>query len=168
MKKLVLAVVVLSAIAFVALRRGGDPATSTETAAPALDGKLVLDRIWIDHIPRNDRDVFNLFVAITEQPFGIFQATSQWKGQYELFQYEANGDELRIVYGQTGDKDKVKAVATECNEKGMDYCLELKGASRGVKRYYSMEDWVIDGRMDTLDHLRARVQDKLHTPTTDE
>lgn len=168
MKKLVLAVVVLSAIAFVALRRGGDNASTTEADAPALDSKLVVDRIWIDHIPRNDRDTFQLFVAITEQPFGIFQATSQWKGQYELFQYEQNGGELRIHYGQTGDKERVKATAVKCDEKGMDYCLELKGASRGVKKYYSMEDWVIDGRMDTLDHLRERVQAKLNTPAADD
>lgn len=167
MKKLVLAVLVLSTVAFVALRRGGDDAATT-SEAPVLDSKLALDRIWIDHIPRNDRDVFQLFVAITEQPFGIFQATSQWKGQYELFQYEPNGDELKIHYGQTGEKEKVKAVATKCNEKGMDYCLELKGSSRGVKKYYSMEDWIIDGRVDTLDHIRARVQDKLQTPAADD
>lgn len=165
MKKLVLAVLVLSTVAFVALRRGGDDATTEST-----DSKLVsvTDRIWIDHIPRNDRDVFHLFVAITEQPFGIFQATSQWKGQYELFQYEISGNEMRLVYGQDGSKDKVKATARECGDKGMDYCLELSGASRGVKKYYSMEDWVIDGRMDTLDHLRARVQDKLQTPAADD
>jgi hypothetical protein len=164
MKKLVLALLVLSTVAFVALRRGGDDTTSN--ASEVTESKLVLDRIWIDHIPRNDRDTFQLFVAITEQPFGIFQATSQWKGQYELFQYEAHGDELRLVYGQNGDKDKVKAHATKCNQGGMDYCLELKGASRGVKKYYSMEDWVIDGRMDTIDHLRARVQEKLNTPVS--
>jgi len=165
MKKLMLSVMVLSTVAVVALRRGGNDSTTTTEVS---ESKLVLDRIWIDHIPRNDRDVFNLFVAITEQPFGIFQATSQWKGQYELFQYEAHGDEMRIHYGQTGEKDRVKAKATKCNEKGMDYCLELKDSSRGVKRYYSMEDWVIDGRMDTLDHLRARVQDKLQTPAADD
>lgn len=167
MKKLVLAVAVLATVAFVTLRRGGDDST-TNPAASETEAKLVLDRIWIDHIPRNDRDTFQLFVAITEQPFGIFQATSQWKGAYELFQYEAHGDELRLHYGQTGDKEKVKAKARQCSEKGMDYCLELDGASRGVKRYYSMEDWVIDGRMDTIDHLRARVQEKLNTPAADE
>ena len=166
MKKLVLAVLVVATVAFVAVRRGGND--STESADAVVENKLVVDRIWIDHIPRNDRDTFQLFVAITEQPFGIFQATSQWKGQYELFQYEMNGDELRLVYGQDGSKDKVKARARKCDEKGMDYCLELSGASRGVKKYYSMEEWVIDGRMDTLDHLRARVQDKLQTPAADD
>ena len=31
-----------------------------------------------------------------------------------------------------------------------------------------MEDWIIDGRMDTLDHMRARIQDKLQTPAADD
>lgn len=166
MKKLVLAVLVVATVAFVAVRRGGSDESTTENTVT--ENKLVVDRIWIDHIPRNDRDTFQLFVAITEQPFGIFQETSQWKGQYELFHYEMSGDEMRLVYGQDGSKDKVKARARECDEKGMDYCLELSGASRGVKKYYSMEDWVIDGRMDTLDHLRARVQDKLQLPAADD
>ncbi len=163
MKKILLAVIVMSMVGFVALRRGGDDA-STESETQA---SLVVDRIWIDHIPRNDRDVFQLFVAITEQPFGIFQATSQWKGSYELFQYTTDGDGLRLVYGQTGDKETVKATARECSDKGMDLCLELDGASRGVKRYYSMEDWVIEGSVDSLDHVRARVLAKLNLPAAE-
>ncbi len=163
MKKLVLAVLVTGVVAFVALRRSGDDTVvTTETQS-----KMELDRIWIDHIPRNERDVFQLFVAITEQPFGIFQATSQWKGSYELFQYTTDGDGLRLVYGQTGDKETVKATARECSDKGMDLCLELDGASRGVKRYYSMEDWVIEGSVDSLDHVRARVLAKLNLPAAE-
>jgi hypothetical protein len=155
MKKLLLALVVLSSVAYIVVRRGGSDQTATETK---LDANVALDRIWIDHIPRNDRDTFSLFAAITEQPFGIFQATSQWKGQYELFQYEAHGDEIRFHYGQTGDREKAKIKATKCSEKGFDYCLTIDGASRGVKKYYSMEEWIIEGNgTDTIDHLRKRV-----------
>ena len=117
------------------------------------DDKLLTDRIWIDHMPRNDRDVIQVFLAITDQPMGIFQAASQWKGSYELFRYEAQGDEMRIVFPQTGDREKVTAKARRCNERGMDYCLEMSGASRGVKRYYSRKGWEVgaDLRPDQLD-----------------
>src|SRR5678816_3149625 len=54
---------------------------------------VLQDRIWIDHMPRNDRDTINVFAALTEQPVGVFQAASQWKGAYELFRYESHGDE---------------------------------------------------------------------------
>jgi hypothetical protein len=155
MKKLLLAVVVLASVGYVVARRGGGEPAATETK---LEANVALDRIWIDHIPRNDRDTFNIFAAITQEPFGIFQATSQWKGNFELFQYEAHGDEIRFHYGQTGEREKAKLKATKCGEKGFDYCLVIDGASRGVKKYYSMEEWIIEGSgVDQIDHLRKRV-----------
>jgi hypothetical protein len=151
-KKLALGVVVLSVVAYVAMRRGHH-----ESGETTVDNKVVLDRIWIDHVPRNERDMINIFVAITEQPFGIFDTNSQWKGSFELFQYEAHGDEMRVVYGQTGEKETIKARAAKCDDNGFDYCLQLGGASRGVKKYYSMEDWVIDGSAIDEHALRDRV-----------
>jgi hypothetical protein len=38
----------------------------------------------------------------------------------------------------------------------MDFCLELDGASRGVKRYYSREGWEIRGPRD-LDAIEREV-----------
>ena len=140
MKKaiLVLGVVVVAVVSVWKLR-------ATDVAQPKADGDLVLDRVWLDHLPRNDKDVFQVFLAITEQPFGVFQAASQWTGKYEIFRYEAHGDEMRIIYPQTNDREKVTAKARRCSEQGMDYCLEIEGSSRGVKKYYSQKGWEIDG-----------------------
>ena len=109
---------------------------------------LVRDRVWLDHMPRNDRDTVNVFAVLSRQAVGGFQATSAWKGNFELFRYEQNGDEIRVVYPQTGDKEKLTVRARECNEKGMDYCLDVEGSSHGVKRYYSREEWVIENTGD--------------------
>ncbi|MEO8706187.1 MAG: hypothetical protein ABI867_39520 [Kofleriaceae bacterium] len=155
MKKALLGLAVVSAVTYAAWNLRGSSSTTGEP--DTLAENVVLDRLWIDHMPRNDRDIIQVFVAITEQPFGIFQATSQWKGNFELFQYEASGGEIRIVYGQTGEREKVKARGTKCSEKGMDYCLQLDGATRGVKKYYSMEGWEID-HVATVDEIRTRVQ----------
>jgi hypothetical protein len=87
----------------------------------------------------------NAFVAITRQPVGIFQFASQWKGGYEIFQYAASGKELRLVYPHSNEKEKVSVRAWRCKQRDMDFCLELTGASRGVKRYYSMDGWEIEG-----------------------
>ena len=114
-------------------------------AAEPSDPGLVLDRVWVDQLPSRPKDVMNVFAAITQQPFGIFQTTTQWKGSYEIFQYAAAGNELRIVYPQTGEKEKVKVRAWNCKQGAMDYCLELTGASRGVKRYGSQRGWEIGG-----------------------
>jgi hypothetical protein len=119
--------------------------SETKTEAPVVqDGEqLVLDRIWIDHIPKNDRDTIHVFAAISEEPFGVFQAASTWKGNYELFRYEAKGNELKVVYPQSNDKETVKHNARRCSENQMDFCLELSGG-KGVKRYYSRKGWEIE------------------------
>jgi hypothetical protein len=156
MKKTLLVLILVSAavVGVWKLRSHSAPAEATESTS-------VLDRIWVDHIPRSDKDVFQLFVALTEQPVGIFQATSQWKGSYEVFRYESNGNEIRALYPQTNEKEKFKVSAKPCKEKGMDYCLELDGASRGVKRYYSLEGWEIDHAA-TVDDIHARVETLVH------
>jgi hypothetical protein len=109
-----------------------------------LDPSVALDRIWIDELPKTARDNANVFAAVTSQPLGIFQSASQWRGTHELFTYEALGDELRVVYPQTRERETVTVRAWSCKEHGMDYCLELSGASRGVKRYRSKRGMEID------------------------
>ena len=112
------------------------------------DPRLIFNRIWVDRLPRTERDTINAFAVVTRQARGIFQTTSRWKGAYELFQYEAAGEELRMVFPQTGDRERVRARAWSCNEGEMDYCLELTGASRGVKRYVSQKRWEIRASAD--------------------
>ena len=129
---------------------------SWKHAARPGENRLVADRIWIDHIPRSERDTIRVFAMVSEHSIGVFQATSQWRGAYEAFRYEAGGGELRLVFPQTGDRETVRAKARRCDEGGMDFCLELDGASRGVKRYYSREGWEIRGARD-LDAIERQV-----------
>lgn len=140
MKKALLLVAALSTAGYATYRW-----TRSDAPAVTTDASLTQDRIWIDHLPRNDRDVFQIFIAITEEPFGVFQAASQWTGQYEFFRYEMTGEELRVVFPQNGDRQKITAKARECRDGGHDYCLELAGTNRGVKKYYSRKGWEIDG-----------------------
>ena len=156
--KTLLTLILITAAAYGAWNLRSD----REAVEPA-EPKDALDRLWIDHMPKNDKDIINVFVAITEQPFGVFQAASQWKGNFELFRYEMHGGELRLIFGQTNEREAVKVRASKCSEKGMDYCLELDGASRGVKRYYSMKGWEIDGAR-SIDDVRARVDSLVNTP----
>lgn len=141
MKKAFLVMAVVSTAAFATYKL-------TRSEAPVVaktDASLTQDRIWIDHLPRNDRDTFQIFLALTEEPIGIFQAASQWAGQYEIFRYEMNGNEIRFVFPQNGDREKATANARECRDHGHDYCLDMSGTKRGVKKYYSRKGWEIDG-----------------------
>ena len=150
MKKLVLLVVLGAAAASIwSWNRTAEPLDSAN--------RLFADRIWIDHLPRNERDTINIFAAISEHSIGVFQATSAWRGSFEAFRYEANDGELRLLYPQTGDRERARAKARRCNEGGMDFCLEMEGASRGVKKYYSREGWEIDGARN-LDAVNQRIE----------
>ena len=135
----------LFATAAIAMAGYGVYRWTDSTPAPTRDAthEMVKDRLWVDHLPRTERDTIQVFAALTEQPVGVFQAASMWKGQYELFRYESRGDEFRIIYPQNGDREAVTLKATRCNKGGMDYCLEVRGSSRGVKQYYSQEGWEI-------------------------
>jgi hypothetical protein len=143
MKKPLLTLALLGTLSYGAYRMFGSESKPAPVAQAAETEQLTLDRIWIDHIPRNERDTIQVFAAITEEPFGVFQAASQWKGAYEMFRYEAHGDELRVLYPQNNDRETVKHSARRCNEGSFDFCLELKGG-RGVKKYYSRKGWEIE------------------------
>lgn len=159
MKKQLLVLALLGTVSYGGYRY----LSSGETAPVVKDGEqLVLDRIWIDHIPRNERDTINVFAAITEEPFGVFQSASQWKGAWELFRYEAKGNELKVIYPQSNDRETVKHNAKRCSENGMDFCLELSGGSRGVKRYYSRKGWEIE-HVESAKELAARAEALIST-----
>jgi hypothetical protein len=137
MKKLAAFALVTAGVVSVWQLRGDD--------AP-VDGKNpVLDRVWIDKLPTSERETINIFLALEDDEIGIFDARSMWKGSFELFQVKgANRGDLRVYYPQTGETETLRGKAKRCSERDFDYCLELTGGSRGVTRYYSMEDWVIE------------------------
>ena len=111
------------------------------------DLKLLRDRIWIDHMPRSETDKVHGFAVLSRkqrQPvMGGFFHQSMWEGHFEGFRYEQTGEELRIVLPQSGDRETLTVKPWRCNEGGMDYCLEITGASRGPTKYYSRRGWEI-------------------------
>jgi len=131
-------------------------------AAAAHHAHLVQDRVWLDHMPKNDRDTINVFAVLTQQPIGVFQSASFWKGSHEAFRYEQHGDEIRMVFPQSGDKESITVTAYECSDGGFDYCLDVKGGTHAVERYYSREEWVID----SPDALASSLQNRVYgTPS---
>ncbi len=144
MKKLLLVAVAIATTVFAVARRSDH--------APASD--LAFDRIWIDHMPRGERDPVQVFVAVDDHAIGEFFAGTRWQGRFDAFKYESNGDELRVVFPQTNTRERLTIKASACEARGFDYCLEIAGSEHGAKRYYSRKDWVIDRSAD----IDARVQ----------
>jgi hypothetical protein len=149
MKKVVLLMVLAAAaIGWLGLR-GGTPERDSD--------ELLVDRLWIDHVPSDERDTVQAFIAMTEHSIGVFGASSTWRGGFEGFAFEADGGRLRLLYPQTGDREVVRTAARPCDERGMDFCLEITGASRGVKRYYSLEGWELPPGTDAAAAFKQRL-----------
>jgi hypothetical protein len=132
MKKL-LAVGVVALVGFFALR-----------SHPPADLKLASDRFWIDHEPKGMHEQFRAFFFSGEYPIGQFAVRTMWKGSWEGFHYHVvpkNDGEMDMLFGDEPTRERVKLRATPCNENGFDYCLDVTGSSRGVKRYYSKKEW---------------------------
>lgn len=162
MKKTLLVTALVATVGYGGWRlahRGGDAQVTD-------DAKLALDRLWVDHVPRNERDVFQVFAALSQEEFGVFQATSTWKGAFELFTFKPSSEGVKATFPQDGDKQSIKLSAKPCKEAQMDYCMEVAGTNRGVKRYYSMKGWEIDSAASAKD-LAARVDTIVQTFAAD-
>lgn len=112
----------------------------------ATDGggnKLLVDRVWIDHLPRHERELVNVFALFSEHKIGVFDQRSAWTGSFEAFRYSRGEGKLDAVFPQTGAKEQYSVKVRTCSENGMDYCLDIDGGKHGVKHYFSKKKWVI-------------------------
>lgn len=110
-------------------------------------GVTVTNRVWIERLPSSDRDPIETLLMIDDADndlaVGAFQKSSAWRGAFEVFLFERDGDTLELTFPQTDEHEHVRARARRCNERGMDYCLEVTGSSRGIARYVSKKGWEI-------------------------
>lgn len=113
------------------------------------DGKNhVVNRAWIDKIPETMRDKIDVFIAHDDPQYGAFQHTSAFEGDYSVFQWKrakSGNGKYAITMLQSGRQHQLRARVTRKNCKQFDMCMDLQGTPRGATRYYSMEDWVIEG-----------------------
>ena len=116
--KVVLAGVLVAGGAMAWKARGHHAVHATDSESQA----LVVDRIWIDHLPENPRDKVKVFVAFSEDKIGVFNESSQWEGSFELFRFRQDGDELRAVFPQSDKKESISTAAKACErDDGMEF-----------------------------------------------
>jgi len=111
------------------------------------DGSSVTwkNRVWIDKIPSSNSDKIDVLVAIDDPMMGVFQRTSAYEGDFSVFAWEGKGKAVKIRMLQTDKTSQVKFAPSKDGCGHFDYCMKVRGAPRGGKQYFSMEDWVIEG-----------------------
>lgn len=121
--------------------------------------QLLLDRNWIDHMPQNDRDRLHVYRFVPSMGGGVFQDRTLFKGTFELFMFEATGDEIRFVLPETHEKAtsryRIEAVDGPAP---FDLKLTIDADPRGPQTYYGIraetdrDGHVLEQRL----HPRAR------------
>lgn len=130
-----------------AARSGAQPAS-----------KVLVGRVWVDHLPTRDTEHFEAFIALDDPSMGAFQRTSSYEGSFEVFKYEPRGEgKLQMLFPQSKSKHDVKYAASTCDKSGFDYCLSMSGAPRGAPEYVSKKGWEIEGK--SLGEVEAAFED---------
>nr|HEX4313995.1 hypothetical protein [Kofleriaceae bacterium] len=90
---------ILLAASLAACSSAKAPAVSTADAK-----KLLIDRNWIDRMPETQHDKLHVYRFVPTMGGGVFQDRTLFKGEFELFQFEATGDQIRFSLPETGEK----------------------------------------------------------------
>jgi len=125
-----LVVVTLAALA--ACSQKSSPQLSASDARDVL-----IDRNWIDRMPENATDRLHVYRFVPSMGGGVFQDRTLFKGTFELFQFEATGDQIRFDLLETGDKVTSHYTIEEVDgPKPFDIKLTIDADPRGPKVYY--------------------------------
>ncbi|MFT3694931.1 MAG: hypothetical protein QM831_17405 [Kofleriaceae bacterium] len=124
-------------------------------------GGTVTNQLWLDHMPKNDRDLTHVLIALHDKDprgdVGILNYGSAWRANINIFKFEKSGDSLRVLFPQNGFKAQWTTKVSHCSVDQFTLCLEVT-APRGTFRYFSRDEWVID----SADAGRALEQKILH------
>src|SRR5579871_4702985 len=77
---------------------------------------LLINRNWLDRLPESARDRLHVFRFVPSMGGGVFQDRTLYKGEFELFTFEAGGE----------------------RRGPLDLRLILDGSPRGPSVYYGM------------------------------
>jgi hypothetical protein len=118
---------------------------SSKTASPSTQvasaqaRELLLDRNWIDRMPETHRDRLHVFRFVPSMGGGVFQDRTLFKGTFELFLFEATGEEIRFVLPETGEKVRARyTIETVDGPAPFDLRLSIPDSPRGPKVYFGM------------------------------
>jgi len=130
-KKVIMAIVIIAIILLIWSGRSMR-AASTE---------FLTERVWIDRITENPRELAELVLLSDESDFGITGAVSRYRLTFDLAQWTLDGDRLTIHQLQE-DRRTTYGVKTwrcqpgESPHEDLEYCMSLTGPS-GTKKYYA-------------------------------
>lgn len=133
---------------------------------PSLDGDTtyLVDRLWIERMPQDDRDTIGKLAIVRSLDhgrFGVFELGSVWRHQSEIFLWSLDGNELSTEWPQDREHATIRVHTRECEGQApapFELCLDFfDGDDDEVTTLYSRHDWVIRPRTDGRDLIEEPI-----------
>jgi hypothetical protein len=107
--------------------------------------KRLVNQIWIERLPRNERDMIwgGVLVEEGKDRIGAIVHGSQWRAHSDLLLWRLDGNLLHTRLLQDDRRFDFKARTWECAGKApepFELCLELERRGR-VLRFFSRKEW---------------------------
>ena len=100
-------------------------------------GKLLIDRNWIDRMPETERDKLHVYRFVPNMGGGVYQDRTIYKGTFELFKFAVDGDHIDFDLLETHDhvRSQFKIEDTD-GPANFDLKLTVYSDPRGPSVYY--------------------------------
>jgi hypothetical protein len=113
--------------------------------------KHAVNRIWIDHMPRDDRDMITHFVLLDhpQGKFGAIGRSSQWRHMVDVFRWKLDGGKLDLFFPQDRVRGEIEIETWECAGEApapFELCMKMTNKQGRSWTFYSREDWEIKPR----------------------
>lgn len=152
----------------------GEPADADAGArddTPSPGQALLVNRLWIDHIPRSERDMTTqlLFLDQDGERIGGVIRASHWRHLMEMFRWEHRSGGLALEFPQVGRTIPVNAQARECKDapKPLDLCLDVSFLGQRA-RLFSKKGWKTEDMADVDALLAALIDPDAVDPSPDD
>jgi hypothetical protein len=105
---------------------------------PGEAARLLVDRNWIDRLPETPRDKLHVYRFVPSMGGGVYQDRTLFKGDFELFTFEVDGETVRIVTPEDGGVHTTRFHVDRITDgaEGTDLRLTLDDPPRGPAVYY--------------------------------
>ena len=116
----------------------GSRSTAVE---PDEAARLLVDRNWIDVMPRDAQDRLHVFRFTPSMGGGVYQDRKVFKGQFELFQYRAGDGTIDFTFPDTEEHVRSPFIVERVrNHPPFDLKLIIADDPRGPGVYWSRSD----------------------------
>ena len=127
-----------SLLCLIALGAGCSGKPRAAALPPEDAQKLLLDRNWLDRLPETAHDRLHVFRFVPSMGGGVYQDRTLFAGQFELFNFDHDGQTIRFHLRHTGEERSVAYTIDRVPEDGpLELHLHLEDSPRGPADYYS-------------------------------